>query len=138
MYFSNNTVQMWKILNNRSQNVTYIIIIFHRYGKNTLNSSIILLYCIVMYCELFEIYCAPPNLGIIGTWICRLNFAQKANYSGLRFFNHPEISDSGPPASGPEKIHWPQLGLNPRILDLEASTLPRDHRGRLISSIIKT
>ena len=31
----------------------------------------------------------------------------------------------------PEKIHRPQSGLNPRTLDLEASTLPRDHRGRL-------
>ena len=31
----------------------------------------------------------------------------------------------------PEKIHRPQPGLNPRTLDLEVSTLPRDHRGRL-------
>ena len=30
----------------------------------------------------------------------------------------------------PEKIHRPQPDLNPRTLDLEASTLPRDHRGR--------
>ena len=30
----------------------------------------------------------------------------------------------------PEKIHPPQVGLNPRTVDLEASTLPRDHRGR--------
>ena len=30
----------------------------------------------------------------------------------------------------PEKIHRPQPVLNPRTLDLEASTLPRDHRGR--------
>ena len=25
----------------------------------------------------FMIYCAPPNLGITRTWICRLNFAQR-------------------------------------------------------------
>ena len=31
----------------------------------------------------------------------------------------------------PEKIHRPQPGLNPRALDLEASIVPRDHRGRL-------
>ena len=30
----------------------------------------------------------------------------------------------------PEKIYRPQPGLNPRTLDLEVSTLPRDHRGR--------
>ena len=28
----------------------------------------------------------------------------------------------------PEKMHLPLSGLNPRTLDLEASTLPRDHR----------
>ena len=31
----------------------------------------------------------------------------------------------------PEKIHRPQPDLNPRTLDLEGSTLSRDHRGRL-------
>ena len=30
----------------------------------------------------------------------------------------------------PETIHRPQSGLNPRTLDLEARTLPRDHRDR--------
>ena len=30
----------------------------------------------------------------------------------------------------PEKIHRSQPDLNQRTLDLEASTLPRDHRGR--------
>ena len=30
----------------------------------------------------------------------------------------------------PEKIHRPQSGLNQRTLDLEASTLPLDYRGR--------
>ena len=29
----------------------------------------------------------------------------------------------------PEKIHSPLPGLNTRTLDLEASTLPLDHRG---------
>ena len=45
---------------------------------------IIVLYCIILYCidggghccsmhcYLFEIYRAPPNLGITRTWICRL------------------------------------------------------------------
>ena len=28
------------------------------------------------------------------------------------------------------KIHRPQPGLNPQTLDLKASTLPQDHRGR--------
>ena len=48
----------------------------------------------------------------------------------------------GPPAQSPSRrtcaqnfyvlteIRRPQSGLNPRTLDLEASTLPRDHRGR--------
>ena len=30
----------------------------------------------------------------------------------------------------PEKIHWPQPGLNPQISDLEVRSLPRDHQGR--------
>ena len=68
----------------------------------------ILLYCTVIYwrgdhccpmhCDLFKIDCAPPNLVITETWICRLNFAQRPIFSGLRFFNEPEISDSGLPA----------------------------------------
>ena len=48
-------------------------------------------HCCSMHCDFFKIYCAPPNLDNTRTWICRLNFAQ-------RFFNEPEISDSGPPA----------------------------------------
>ena len=63
-------------------------------------------------------------------------FYSEAYFSVLRLFNEPEIFDSGPPAlledlcSGflrPEKIHRPQLDLNPQTLDLEASTLTRDH-----------
>ena len=46
---------------------------------------------------LLQIYCGPQNLGI-RTWICRLYFAQMHIVSGLRFFNEPEISNSGPPA----------------------------------------
>ena len=45
-----------------------------------------------------KIYCTPLNRGITRTWICRLNFAKRLSFSGLRFFNEPEISDSGPPA----------------------------------------
>ena len=43
-----------------------------------------------------KIYCALPNLGI-RTLICRLNFAWRPIFSGLRCFNKPEISKSGPP-----------------------------------------
>ena len=38
----------------------------------------------------------------------------------------------------PEKIHRPQSGLNTRTLDFEASTLLRDHRGRLNEGVNKT
>jgi hypothetical protein len=31
-------------------------------------------HCCLMHCDLFKIYCAPPNVGITRTWICRLNF----------------------------------------------------------------
>ena len=47
-----------------------------------------------MDCDLFKIYCAPPNLGSLWTWKCRFNFAQRPSFSGLRFFNDPETSDS--------------------------------------------
>ena len=40
-----------------------------------------------------KIYCAPPNLGITRTLIYRLNFSQWPIFSGLRFFNKPEISE---------------------------------------------
>ena len=120
-----------------------IIVLFH---------NNVVLYCIdwvaiatLMHCDLFDICCAPPNLGITRTWICRLNFDQRPICLGLRFFNEPETSDSGPPSlkslpedlcSGflrPEKIHRPQSDFNPQILDLEASTLPRDYRGWLLA-----
>ena len=55
-------------------------------------------YCFPMHCNLFKIYCVPLNLGITRTLICWLNFAQRPIFSGLRFFNEPEISDSEPPA----------------------------------------
>ena len=35
----------------------------------------------------------------------------------------------------PEKIHRPQPDVNPRTSDLEASTLPRDHRDRLLFTL---
>ena len=59
-------------------------------------------HCCPMHCDRFRIYCAPPNLGITRTWICRLHFTHKPIFSGLRFFNEPEISDSGPPLRYPE------------------------------------
>ena len=43
----------------------------------------------------FKIYCAPPNLGITRTWICKLNYAQRPIFSGLRFFNEPESQTRG-------------------------------------------
>ena len=51
----------------------------------------------------FMIYCASQNLGITRTWICRLNFPQRPVFSGLMFFNEPEISDSEPPALSPSR-----------------------------------
>ena len=36
----------------------------------------------------------------------------------------------------PEKSHRPQTGLNARTLDLEASTLPRDHQGRRVCRLM--
>ena len=66
-----------------------------------------------------------------------IKFCSEASFSGLRFFNEPEISD--PHLKVPcaldfyvlKKINRPQTDLNPRTFDLEAGTLPRDHRGRL-------
>ena len=62
-------------------------------------------HCCPMLCDLFKIYCASRNLGITRTWICRLNFAQRPIFSGSRFFNEPEISDSEP------KLKVPPGGL---------------------------
>ena len=112
-----------------------------------------ILYCIVLMgwsllpsaLRPFKIYCALPNLGITRTWIYRLNFPQRPIFPGLRFFNVSEIWLGSPSlkflpedlCSGflhPEKIHRPQPGLNPRTLDLEAKTLPRNHRGRLLNN----
>ena len=50
-----------------------------------------------------DLSCSPefsPNLGIIKKWKCRLNFAQRPIFSCSRFFNEPEISESGPPPGG--------------------------------------
>ena len=56
-------------------------------GTKALKIGLSCYFCIVLfwwgghfcpiYCDLFKIYCAPPNLGITRTWICRLNFAQR-------------------------------------------------------------
>ena len=40
-------------------------------------------HCCPMHCDLFKNYCAPPNLGITRTSICRLNFARRPIFSGL-------------------------------------------------------
>ena len=68
--------------------------------------------CIALYCIVlkgwsllpnalrpFQIYCAPPNLGI-RTWICRLNFPWRPIFSGLRFCNEPDISELQVPPGG--------------------------------------
>ena len=92
-------------------------------------------HCCPMHCDRFEIYCAPPNLGITRTWIRRLNFAH------IKFFqawgsltslksqtqdSRLEVSPKG--FLRPEKIHRPQQGLNLQTLDFEAIILPR-HNG---------
>ena len=53
--------------------------------------SCIVLYCIdgaghcfPIHCDLFKIYCAPPNLGITRVWICRLNFTRRPIFLGLK------------------------------------------------------
>ena len=48
----------------------------------------------------YKIYCAPSNLCIARTSICRLHFPQRPVFSGLRFFDKPEISDPGVPSGG--------------------------------------
>ena len=55
----------------------------------------------------YKVYCAPPNLG---------NTSPPAGLVLWIFTSW--------------KIHRSQPGLNPRTLDLEANTLPQDHRGR--------
>ena len=76
---------------------------------------------------------SPPPHEAIRTRIRRLNFLWALFSSGFRFFN--EILCSG--FLRPEKIHWQQPGLNRRSLDLEMSTLPRDHRGYIFYRSIK-
>ena len=83
--------------------------------------------CCPMHWNIFKIYCTPPNLGI-RTWICRLNFAQRPIFSGLRFFNEPKISRPGTPSlkslpedlcSGflrPEKNQSASVGFEPANL----------------------
>ena len=94
----------------------------------------------------FKINCAPPNL-VIRTWLCRLNFAQRLFFSGLRFFNEPEIQIRDPQLKVPPGglvlrifTSWKNPStlsdLKPWILDLEASTLPQDHRGQHNNDII--
>ena len=90
------------------------------------------LYCIVLYCILLcciddmviaaqytetflrsTFYCAPPNLGITRTWICRLNFSQNPIFSSLRFFNDLHIYS---------QIRDPQLKAPPGGLVLRIFT----------------
>ena len=75
-----------------------------------------------------------------------IKFCSEDYFSGLRFFNEPEISDSGTQSLQedlcseflrPEKIHRPQPWFEPANLDLEVSALPRDHRGGLKQNIMR-
>ena len=88
----------------------------------------------------FKIYCAPSNLGI-RTWICRLNLLRGLFFQAWGSLTSLKSQTRYPQVKVPPgglvlkiftswKVHRRQSGLNPRILDLEASTLPRDHRGR--------
>jgi hypothetical protein len=66
-----------------------------------------MLYCfdgvvIAAFLQPFWDLLCPLNLDT-RTWICQLNFAQRPIFSGLRFFNEPEISDSGCPAESPSR-----------------------------------
>ena len=62
----------------------------------------VFMYCIVLMgwsllpnaLRPFQDLLCSANLSITRTWICRLNFAQRPFFSGLRLFNEPEISDS--------------------------------------------
>ena len=96
-------------------------------------------HCCPMYCDLLKIYCAPPNLGISRTWICRLNFAQRPISSGSRYFNEPEFSDSGPQLKIPPGglvfrifTSWKNPSTSavfePANLGSRAITLPRDQQ----------
>ena len=128
--------------------VTVVIVWITREDLNSFkhkSCAIFLCHClyftvVLIHCDLFKIYCAPQNLGITRTWICRLNFAQRPIFFRLgvlyrawylRLWTPRLKSLSEDLCSGflrPKKIHWPQPDLNrePWI----ASTLPRDHRGR--------
>ena len=91
----------------------------------------------------FQIYCAPPNLRITRTWICRLKFVQRYFFqtwgSLMSLKSQTRETQLKVPPEGlvlriftSWKIHRPQPGLNPRTLDLEASNLPQEHRGRQV------
>ena len=68
-------------------------------------------HCCLMHCDLFKIYCAPPNFGI-RTWIYRLNLTHRPIFSGLRFFNKPEISDSGPERTCAQDFYVLKTSIN--------------------------
>ena len=88
----------------------------------------------LMHCDLFKIYCAPPNLGITRTWICQLNFAWDLRLRTPSLKSLLEDWCSG--FLHPEKIHRPQPDLNLQALNLEVSTLPWDHQGQLLTVLI--
>ena len=71
-------------------------------------SCSLVLYCIVLYCIVLMGWSLLPNalrpfrdVLCSPEFKCRLIFAQRPILSGLRFFNEPEISDSGPLKKNP-------------------------------------
>ena len=71
------------------------------------------------------------NWGISRMWIRRLKSDQRPIFSGLRFFNEPEISDSEPTASGPSRRTFSQdFYVLKKSIDLSrVEPMNLDHRG---------
>ena len=106
----------------------------------------------ILYCIVLMGWSLLPNATFLRsivlpelntrTWTCRLNFAQRPIFSGLRFFNEPEISDSGPPALTPSRRTCAQdFYVLKKSIDfsrvrtrepwISRWAVPRDHQGRL-------
>ena len=105
------------------------------------------LYCIILYCIEMMVIAVHPVCSL-EFWYLDVNlpikFCSEAYFFRLEVLYRALNLTLGTPSlkslpedlySGflrSEKLHRPQSGLNPLTLDLEASTLPRDHRGPLI------
>ena len=98
-------------------------------------------HCCPMHCDLSEIYCAPRMLDT-RTRICPLNFAQRPIFLGLRFVTSLKSQTRDTQLKVPLgglvlriftswKNPSTSAAFESRTLDLAASTVPQDHRGRL-------